>query len=686
MIALVWKECHENLKWAVLPILLLAGLEAIFGPPAIMFFATLFILHLIAAGIGMGLGFLQFFFEARDDRRALVVHRPLSQSGIFLGKVISGVGLYLLAVGIPFAWTVIWIAIPGHLPSPFRWAMVLPWLANILSGLVFYFAGILTAQREARWYGSRALGLAAALLCSFLVVWLPEFWHALLAIVVLGALAAVAAWGSFLTGGAYPPQPRLAKSALAGSFLAGLLLLSVTVKVLIGAWSDSDTKYQHILDREGRVLVIRSQQGTIQSVTDLEGHQPQELKGKPLNSLTLREVEAPLSAALALRFDGYRNSGRFAVPIENKATTERWFYVPEQGRLLGYDRKSQRLIGSFGPDGFVPAGQAAGVPFQGRLYHASQLFTAVSPDYLAFPGGVYAVDFAEGAVKKIFTPAEGEIVKSAHREKDEQLKGPFGFVFTDKTINVINETGLPVVSVPWTHDRVNYEIALFGRLENPRRYVIWSRPLPGLEPKGLETMPSYLIEFNSAGRETACRTVPPHAAGDPSYAQALFGIASPVAEVVGLVAANRYSGSTARSLTNPLFRFLDDVTEVFIPGGGWMLGMGSGPVVAFEGFMLLSAAASALVCFLWARRYAFSRARCIGWSMCGVLFGTIGVLLMLAVQEWPARVTCPKCRKPRVVTRATCEHCGAPHAPPSPDGTEIFEPTVGAPRAELVGR
>ena len=46
---------------------------------------------------------------------------------------------------------------------------------------------------------------------------------------------------------------------------------------------------------------------------------------------------------------------------------------------------------------------------------------------------------------------------------------------------------------------------------------------------------------------------------------------------------------------------------------------------------------------------------------------------MLALLDWPAQVACPKCRKLRVVTRDTCEHCGAPHAAPAPDGTEIFE-------------
>jgi hypothetical protein len=46
---------------------------------------------------------------------------------------------------------------------------------------------------------------------------------------------------------------------------------------------------------------------------------------------------------------------------------------------------------------------------------------------------------------------------------------------------------------------------------------------------------------------------------------------------------------------------------------------------------------------------------------------------MLALQEWPALVRCPSCSRPRRVDRERCEHCGAAHAPPAADGTEVFE-------------
>jgi hypothetical protein len=72
-------------------------------------------------------------------------------------------------------------------------------------------------------------------------------------------------------------------------------------------------------------------------------------------------------------------------------------------------------------------------------------------------------------------------------------------------------------------------------------------------------------------------------------------------------------------------------------------------------------------------KYAFSRARALGWMLLGFFFGWIGLALMLAIQEWPARFACPKCGKFRMVTRDRCEHCSAPHAAPPLDGTEIFE-------------
>ena len=57
----------------------------------------------------------------------------------------------------------------------------------------------------------------------------------------------------FSAGGAYAPQPRFAKAALGITFLVGLLILSMLGKQMIGEWLDSGTRWEFLIDRQGRV-------------------------------------------------------------------------------------------------------------------------------------------------------------------------------------------------------------------------------------------------------------------------------------------------------------------------------------------------------------------------------------------------------------------------------------------------
>jgi hypothetical protein len=155
--------------------------------------------------------------------------------------------------------------------------MVLPWLADILTGLVYYFAGMLAAQSDGRWYGSRCLGLGSGLFCSIVVYTVPEFWQALLAILFMGGTVAVAAWGSFATAGVYALQPRLARCALAFTYLTSLFVVGFIAKGQLGRWwTDIGTMGGYLLDREGRVLHVRQQHEEFR-LMDLAGKAPQGL-------------------------------------------------------------------------------------------------------------------------------------------------------------------------------------------------------------------------------------------------------------------------------------------------------------------------------------------------------------------------------------------------------------------------
>jgi hypothetical protein len=239
-------------------------------------------------------------------------------------------------------------------------------------------------------------------------------------------------------------------------------------------------------------------------------------------------------------------------------------------------------------------------------------------------------------------------------------------------------------------------------MEEPLRYRVLYSPRWYLDIETLEALPEYVVEYDTSGREIARHTLParPDITGyfltpllaliEPSYRQVWFGAVTPPAEGAVLVGTTRhyfadFRASHGTEMGLPL-QFLAQTTTGFIPGAGWNMRIDGGLAFGFTALMLLSAAACALVCFLLARRHSFSGARCAGWAVCGVLFGPTGLLLMLALQEWPARVRCHACGRPRRVDCDRCEHCGAGHAAPTPDGTEIFEEADATPLAAAAGR
>jgi hypothetical protein len=363
--------------------------------------------------------------------------------------------------------------------------------------------------------------------------------------------------------------------------------------------------------------------------------------------------------------------------------------VPDQGCLLGYDGRSKRLTGRCGPDGFVSLGQELRGRFHGEPYYPTFLYEAVHAYYLNFPGGVYAVDFGRRTIHPLFTPAAGETVRAAVRWKDERLRLSRALVLTDKTVYILDDAGVRLFAAPLAYGRADYGLVRVGRLEDPQRFVVCYEPSWYLRADAGKTMPGYLVEYDGAGTEIARRTVPPRPLIPPSYAQALFGLATPLAEAAVLAGATRDSTAAARRSDGrhlrPLLYYVHALTPLFLPGAGPDVASEGGALVAFRALAGLSALTCALVCYLLARRYSFPRARRLGWALCGLLFGPTGLLLMLALQEWPARIPCPSCRQPRRVDRDHCEHCGAAHPVPAPDGTEIFEPTATSPEAALTG-
>lgn len=723
MKSLIWKEFRENLKWAAVPPLLFVGQMWLMG---VCLCDNYFrFVSFVAAVFGGALGILQTASESQGDRRALLLHRPLSPSRIFLAKAITGGGLYLAAMSAPLALFVVDRVIPGrlapHVPLSMRGLFLLPWLADILTGLVYYFAGMLVGLREGRWYGSRCLGFFAAMLCTLLVWNLANFWQALLAILLFGGLTATAAWGSFLTAGDYEAEPLFAKVALSFTFLAGLTLLSVGGKTLVeDELVDAQrrrTSSYYLLDRHGRVLVLHRQAYACSpiQITDVDGNVPVEFRQhqEPAKIYAeLNRLTGPTVALDSIQIRSYRSFEQILVPLANRSTpdAESWGYVPSEGLLVGYDLLGRRLIGSIGPDGFSPVGERPTARFGGDLYFRNNEKSRVSqgPDYLAFPSGVYSVDFAHRDIRKLFAPPAGEVVLGAavwgegskgveiNREDFPGVEFAKSTEFpdesrlaveTDHALYIVSSDGKTVLSLPLVYEPQVYE-PVIRQLADPPRIIVRYNPSLRLPVAAREVLPIHLVEYGSSGNELSRRTLPALPVKEPAMkSQPWFGLATPPAEaalLVGPVYDEVYRSTRDRlPERSHLADWLFDFNGAILPQPADLhYGLSNKRVRFYAAGILLNGLLFAVLCGWLARRHAFSWRRGLVWACCGFFFGLAGLLLMFAILDWPARIACTSCGKPRIVTRDACEHCGRPHVPPTADGTEVFEGEIhGEPRS-----
>src|SRR5581483_4526044 len=75
---------------------------------------------------GALLGWLQIRRENHPDLRAFLMHRPLSRTGIFLGKVTGGLLCYVIGAGLPMVCLTAFVLTPSLVAAPFEWEMTLP--------------------------------------------------------------------------------------------------------------------------------------------------------------------------------------------------------------------------------------------------------------------------------------------------------------------------------------------------------------------------------------------------------------------------------------------------------------------------------------------------------------------------------------------------------------------------------
>lgn len=674
--AILWKELCENLKWAVIGMLgMAAGLtyklnildEQLRGgnsgtdAVSFLFEAT------VAGGalVGLLIGGAQTLPENRGDKWGFLAHRPVSRSTLFWGKASSGILLYSIATGLPLAGALLWMSWPGHLPIPFDWRFTLPGLADLLYGLVYYFAGFLTGMREARWYGSRALGIGAAVACFALQTGATEFWQAAAASAVGMLVVGTAARSTFVAGGRYETQTRTGRAAVAisvglGITVVGVFVLSFVMNFLEPRFEPRTTEYTVTTD--GAVVKTVSQNNEIVAVSDLQGHPLERYQNSSArNALGVEVLSAEPSP---LRIFGWRyrsterifNKMRPAGSDYNRGPVS-WYYVHRFNLIAAYENQSGRLLGWMGPDGFSQ-GDAMPRPFEGPLKNPQWYGNPQA--LLMFENAVYRLDLDQRQVEEAFVPQPEEVIVGVdvphYTASTLATYGDlarFEVISTTKRVIVQLRDGTTLLDVP--HD------------PNAKGYV----ELHVYRPMRAPGMPTFLwyrsYSRNAAGERQLDQVSKFDAAGTVTEHYAL--------PETGLVWRTSQAQTVILSAIAPLgAQVIADIAGAIRRARIGNAGAGFRPLQITSWVVAgLASLISAFAVFSRGRTYAFSPRRLRFWIGVALVLGPLVFFMMLALIEWPALERCPACGKKRVVTLEHCEHCREPFAPPTMDGTEIFE-------------
>jgi ABC-type transport system involved in multi-copper enzyme maturation permease subunit len=607
---------------------------------------------MLCALFGTFLGWLQIQRERHRDLWAFLVHRPVDRTTIYLSKVIAGLSLYLVAAGLPLGCYILWAAAPGNVAAPFQVEMIWPFFTAFLAGVAFYFAGMLSSLRQARWYFSRTFGVGMALL-----VWLTgmqatwSFWPILATMLVGIIILAIAAWGSFVSHGQYTGQPALGRLALIGALAPGAMILVFLVTTnLVNAlpsWLGGVRLSNYLLTRDGAVYKESRGGGQTGEIVDLDGKPFVDPKsGQRIQPAELSPYFCANVTSVNVDPEGRRPKDDYPRTYFNfwgQGQGTLWYYSAPRRRLVGYNLATRRFVGSLGPKGFATDLAGDGDRFDAPIRYYNFPGTPLT---LRTATAIYRIDVQDRTVKTIFVVDSDDLILSQTdieaygRDWDKNT-----LVVTKRLVCLLKPDGAEVWKVPYQPAYPDYPDIGVSFLQGSGQFVLWLYPSTVANRNAGWKLPTHLvwIKPGSGVLKTADLTsLPGHREINPAEKVVALLSPAPVWPIF-LWQENRDWSWTLP--WNLMCLSLAGAAIFWVPAGWW-----------------------------FGRRYNFTIHEQLGWAVFHLVFNLPGFLTFLGVQEWPARVACPKCHKLRVVDRDQCEHCGAEFVPPEKDGTEIFEP------------
>jgi hypothetical protein len=472
MNAIIRKELREHGFVFLASLLSLAAVLSLeFAPkfqPQLMEGEFFGIIFMTSTATAILLAVLQTLKECQQDRWAFLIHRGVSPTQIFLGKVIAGMLIYSVVCFTPVVYLAVKFAIVGVEKLPLDWGQFRMPLITILLGVSVYFSVILVVVRKASWFKSRTLPLGAPVLLfagvmglAFEVVGstIPGWTFAVVAFFTV--LIGVAAWGSFIRFGESESRPASATAALGvvlcSVILSGLVFAYCMVVVFVDEVLEVDPDYYidsvtNLMNDEGEIIRITSNGRPleIRSVENLTTSKNLSVEAFArrdsmnwYNSTTIVDR----NNVIFRFFRGSRNRGFERIqdtPLDGGPIYRdgiRWMYSSADRLFYGYHVKrrgggwglSVELVSVLGPDGFhsdsrpqqgfsellaVRSGMRRGDRFvwpddtESRpLSDESDVALLSAEGLFLFTDGMYSIDFFNSSIRQRFAAREGKTIR-----------------------------------------------------------------------------------------------------------------------------------------------------------------------------------------------------------------------------------------------------------------------------------
>ena len=441
---------------------------------------------------GAALGWLQTRNEAHRGLWEFLIHRPVTRTEIFWGKTMAGLCLYAFGAGLPLAVLVSVVRTAGHVAAPFEWTMVLPSVSIFLTGIAYYFAGLLTGLRQARWYASRCFGLGLAIVASFSVFSFFEFWQ-LIWITIAVVILATAVWGAYQSGGFYHGQPLTGRLALVVALTAGCCValfvgVGLLFTLVLNPLSHHSNVYIYYqMTRDGTIYKETNRDGATE-IVDLDGHQL--LDPKTGQKMEQKEFSKHLAYGGGV-FSSlkYPNQNQYQYAIRDASsffslwniTDKTLWYLDRHGKLIGYDGRTRKYIGSLDPHGYD--GTLASEPF---LQHPNSSYYNAYGDapqkLVATAKTVFQVDFKERTLKPVFTLTNDEIGGYNEEQSGYDDNHPVKnfLITTRKTVCLMDYEGRSIFAMPYKPGYFEYPQVQLSFLQptnsSMNNFAVWFHP------------------------------------------------------------------------------------------------------------------------------------------------------------------------------------------------------------------